>query len=151
MYPTAKPSQWINIGWLIAAIIILIKFNSFQLWGIGIGWFALGGYLIKCLEVYYWRYEFEWDKLCERKGIFTVKREYAQYYRIKSIMIEQPIALRIVGLSNIHVITSEQFKPNIKLYAVKNGMEIKDYLDNAVLKQKLEHNVHEVDMFNSNK
>ena len=66
-------------------------------------------------------------------------------------MMEQPFILRILGLSTIRVITSEQFKPTITLFAIKNGMEIKDYLDNIVLKQKLEHNVHEIDMFNTNK
>lgn len=145
-----KPSQWINIGWAILAVISLLYFNEIKIWGIGAGWIGVLVFIYKVYEVSCWHYEFDIEHICERKGVFTVSREYVQWYRIKSIMIEEPFIMRLVGLSNIHIITSEQFKPNIKLYAIKDGITVKDFLDNKVLMEKTGHQVHEVDNYHTN-
>jgi len=151
MQPPIKPSQWINIAWLGLSIFLFIFAYHIKLWNISCAWFGLGAYIFKCIETYYWVYEFDYEQMCERKGVFNVTREYINYYRVKSIKVEEPFIMRLLGLSIIHIITSEQYKPYVKLYAIKDGSTIKDFLDNIVLKNKVNHDVHEVDMFNTNK
>jgi uncharacterized membrane protein YdbT with pleckstrin-like domain len=102
------------------------------------------------IEVYCWKYEFYDDVVVEKKGIFTVTREEVYYNRIKSIMVEEPFLMRLVGLQIIHVITSEQFKPRFTFYAIEGGEHIKSLLDGLVKISRRESGLRELDIFNTN-
>ena len=143
MHLSVSPSNFINIGW---ALIIPISsyMNPF------LGILTLFIFIYKMIEVNCWRYEFYDDVVVEKKGVFTVTREEVYYSRIKSIMVEEPFLMRLVGIQIIHVITSEQFKPRFTFYAIEGGEHIKNLLDELVLMSRKNSGIRELDIFNTN-
>ena len=140
---SVSPSNFINIGW---ALIIPISsyMNPF------LGILTLFIFIYKMIEVNCWKYEFYDDVVVEKKGVFTVTREEVYYSRIKSIMVEEPFLMRLVGIQIIHVITSEQFKPRFTFYAIEGGEHIKKLLDELVLMSRKNSGIRELDIFNTN-
>ena len=143
MHLSVSPSNFINIGW---ALIIPISsyMNPF------LGILTLFIFIYKMIEVNCWRYEFYDDVVVEKKGVFSITREEVHYSRIKSIMVEEPFLMRLVGIQIIHVITSEQFKPRFTFYAIEGGEHIKKLLDELVLMSRKNSGIRELDIFNTN-
>jgi uncharacterized membrane protein YdbT with pleckstrin-like domain len=104
-----KPSQWINTGWILLGII------GFPL----VIPTLISIYMIA--HVYYWSYEFHDGYIIEQKGVFTINRTEINLHRIKSVKLVQPFLYRFVGLYNIHVISSDPFKPYMTITAVPYG------------------------------
>jgi len=113
---TLSPSQWTNLLWIIAGIL-LFQFGIFPILA-----------FIKVLEVYCWRYEFYERTIIERKGILSVTRREIHYYRIKSIKIDEPFWMRIFGLANVSIMTSDPYHPEMVLYAVPKGVELRQLI-----------------------
>lgn len=139
---TLKPSQWINIGWFILPVIA------------GAIYLPLGGVslvfaIYKYLEVDMWTYKAQIRTIEEKRGVFNISQQEVQYFRIKSIMVDEPLWMRLFGLSIVRVITSEQYKPVLVLYAVSNGDEVKKFLSNAAHEWRKELNIRDYDIFNS--
>ena len=105
-YKTVSPSQWINLGYIFFGIVGIYYVLPTLL------------AIAKILSVYYWRYEFNERTLVERKGILSVTRRELHYYRIKSISVDEPFFLRIFGLANIHIKSSDPYQPELTLIAV---------------------------------
>lgn len=131
-----RPSQWANFGWFLFAVIgcILIIPLLLGLWNF---------FVIK-----YWEYQFGERTITERKGVLSVEKTEIHYFRIKSIKVEQPFFLRIVGLSNIVIITSDPGRHNFQLYAIGNGDKIRDYIKEMTYFWRKKLNVSEHDIFN---
>ena len=138
-----SPSSWINIGWSfitpVAAYIHLY-----------LGLLFVVIFIFKQIQVYCWKYEFYDETVEEKKGVFNVTREEVHYCRIKSIMVEEPFLMRLVGLQVIHLITSEQFKPRFTFYAIEGGEHIKKLLGDIVKITRKESRLREIDIFNTN-
>lgn len=143
MHLSVSPSNFINIGWSL-----IIPISSYMNPFLGI--LTLFIFIYKMIEVNCWRYEFYDDVVVEKKGVFTVTREEVYYSRIKSIMVEEPFLMRLVGIQIIHVITSEQFKPRFTFYAIGGGEHIKNLLDELVLMSRKNSGIRELDIFNTN-
>jgi uncharacterized membrane protein YdbT with pleckstrin-like domain len=102
----------------------------------------------KYFEIETWKYNFLERTIEERKGVFSVTQEEVQYYRIKSIMIEEPLWMRFFGLCVINIITSEQFKPRLTLYAVNDGEQLKDLISDMTYQWRLKMNIRDHDIYN---
>jgi len=131
---TKSPSQWTNLGWFIFGAIFFTWYIPPIL------------AIIKYLEVSYWRYEFNERTMIERKGLFSVTRTEVSYYRIKSILIEEPAWMRIFGLSNVLIHTSDEFNHTITLYAVPNGVDLRNRIRGVVEYWRKEQGVKEFDL-----
>jgi uncharacterized membrane protein YdbT with pleckstrin-like domain len=138
---TVSPSQYANLGWLI--ITIATVFIPY------VAAFFLLIYLYRRLDYSFWEYRFYDDYVIEKKGIFNVSEEMVNYFRIKSIKVEQPFWMRLFGLSIIHVTTSEQFKPFIKFYAIENAQSFVDFLQSKTKLKRKENGIRDVDVFYS--
>ena len=68
-----------------------------------------------------------------------------QIYRVKDITLEQPIWLRLVGLSNISLISSDKSDPFITIPAIRNGDALREDISNAVEKMRRKKGVREFD------
>jgi len=134
-----QPSQWINVGWFILPIIAAALYTP-----LAIVLSIVSVY--KYIEVDTWSYIFRIRGLEERKGVFSIIQEEVQYFRIKSIMIEEPFLMRIVGLSIVHIISSERYKPNLKLYGIKNGNKLKNKINSAVYEWRDKLGVRDYDI-----
>lgn len=138
-----SPSRWITIGWIIVTPVAF-AINPF------LGILSVVALTYKLLEVSCWKYEFYDEVMVEKKGVFSITREEVHYSRIKSVMVEEPFLMRLVGLQVIHVITSEQFKPKFTFYAIEGGEHIKNLLSGLVKITRKESGLRELDIFNTN-
>jgi uncharacterized membrane protein YdbT with pleckstrin-like domain len=128
-----NPSQWINFGtyllcflfsWLVIPIFIAIwKF-----------------FLVKT-----WTLEITDQRIIEAKGIFTKTTDELELYRVKDIRLEEPFLLRIVGLSNILMNTSDRTHPIYKIPAIKNGKSVREELRLAIDIRREKKQVRETD------
>lgn len=132
---TLRPSQWINSGWILFGLVG-IPFVIPTLIA-----------LFKMLETYCHRYDFYEDHILESKGIFSVTRNETHYYRIKSILMEEPFLYRVVDIYNIHIRTSDQYNQDVLLHAVPVGKTLVDDLKRVVKLERKQHNVREFDMY----
>ena len=131
---TKSPSQWVNYLWFLFGLVLFFL------------WIPPLIAIYKFLEVYYWRYEFYERTMIERKGIFSVTRTEVSYYRIKSILVEEPLWMRIFGLSNVIIKTSDEFNNIVTLYAVPNGTELRSILREVTDQRRTEQGVKEFDL-----
>lgn len=132
---TLKPSQWLNAGWILfglAGIMFVIP-PLIAIW--------------KMIELYYHKYDFYEDHILESNGVFTVTRNEIHYFRIKSIQIDEPFLYRLVGLSSLHIKTSDQYTMEFTLKAIPVGKTLVNDLRAVVKLERKAHNVREFDMY----
>lgn len=147
---TIKPSQWINIGWFVLPVIAYYLSLKLGLKANALGGAALVIAIYKYFEVDTWTYRLGVKSIEEKRGVFNVSQQEVWYFRIKSIMVDEPLWMRLFGLSIVRVITSEQYKPVLVLYAISNGYEVKNFLSNAAHEWRKELNIRDYDIYNYN-
>lgn len=135
-----QPSQWTNIGWYALSILAMLLYFP-------LGVLITIASIYKYIEVLTWKYTCRTKGIEERKGVFSITQEEVQYFRIKSIKIDEPFLMRIVGLSIVHIISSERYKPNMVLYGIKNGVSIKDKLNAAAYEWRNKLGVRDYDIY----
>lgn len=137
---TIKPSHFMNIVWYLSPTLTFL-FPPLVFPTLIMAWY-------KYFEIETWKYNFLERTIEERRGVFSVTQEEVQYYRIKSIMIEEPLWMRFFGLCVINIITSEQFKPRLTLYAVNDGEQLKDLISDMTYQWRLKMNIRDHDIYN---
>jgi len=139
-----KPSQLVNIGWVLLFLGgIILALITQKLWlcvGSGILWFS------RWLIINCWSFRFHEKTIAERKGVFSVLTREIHYFRIKSIRFEQPFFLRIFGLSNVVLITSDPLIPMLRIYGVVDGSQIKTQIKEQISIWRRERTVKEQDI-----
>lgn len=128
-----KPSQWVNFGWFFVMIPFCWLVIPVLMWI----WNIL---VLSC-----WQFQFNDRTIAERKGVFSVLTREIHYFRIKSIRLEEPFLFRLVGLSNVTLITSDPFIPILKLYAVYDGHGLRKYIKDKTIFWRQEMGVKETD------
>ena len=78
-------------------------------------------------------------------GIFSKTTNEVELYRVKDIKLIQPFWLRILGLSNIWLDSTDHSNPTILIKGIHNGSEIKEQLRMAVDIRRDIKGVKEVD------
>jgi uncharacterized membrane protein YdbT with pleckstrin-like domain len=133
---TLRPSQWINLGWIIFGIIGF----PFILPPI------IAAY--KIIEVYTWTYTIDKDQIIEKKGVFSVYHKETNIYRIKSFRFDEPFFMRLVGIGNLYVLSSDRYQPELKMTAISKGELVWKQLSNKTLNNRKKYGVREFDLFN---
>jgi uncharacterized membrane protein YdbT with pleckstrin-like domain len=124
---TLRPSQWTNLGYVIFGVAATPLTYGISL--IIPAW--------KMIETYYTKYEFYSDRIIYRRGVFEVLTDEILLYRVKSINLHEPFLYRLIGLSNLNLITSDKYVGEIKLTAIPVGIEFRN-----VLREMVEENRH---------
>ncbi len=140
-----RPSQFVNIGWFL-----LLGLSVYGVWKTGSHWWfitpAVIIYTAKWLIIKCWSFRFHEKTIAERKGVFSVLTKEIHYFRIKSVRWEQPFWLRIFGLSNVVLITSDPLIPMLRVYAIWGGEDLKDRVKMQVSKWRRDSTVKEQDI-----
>ena len=128
-----NPSQWINFGtWILCFLFVWLVIPLFiAIW--------------KILVVMNWKWEITNQRINEEKGVFSKTTNELELYRVKDIKLEQPFLLRLVGLSNIQLTTSDRSHPHVLIPAIKNGKRLREDIRNAVEAIRDIKHVREVD------
>lgn len=141
---TLQPSQWINTGWILFGLLggfLMVFTHPF------FGIFTLFA-LYRIYEVSCWRYDFYDDIIIERKGVFLVTHRELNYYRIKSVFVEEPLLHRLVDIGNIHVVTSDKFANTFTFTGVSMVQDVANNLRGSIVKGRKRNNVREYDLYN---
>jgi uncharacterized membrane protein YdbT with pleckstrin-like domain len=133
--PTLKPSQWINLGYILFGIIASPLVIPFLVM------------IYHLLDVYYWKYEFFEEYVIERRGVFSVTRRELFYHRIKGIQHEAPFLYRLVGISNIQIVSSDPFSSFFQFTAVPKGLEISEGIREMSQSGRKRKKIKELDLF----
>ena len=129
------PSQWCN-------------FTTFVIWGIltpftlGFGLVVIAyKYLVNKTSIY----EITTERIIETKGLFSKNTDECELYRIKDIKMSEPFWLRLVGLSNLVLTSSDRSHPTIIIPAIKDGNKLREKIRTAVEERRDKKGVKEVD------
>jgi len=91
-------------------------------------------------------YEFTSERLILKKGIFNRLTDQVELYRVKDIRLEEPFLMRIFGLGNIVLVTSDKTLGDILLPAMRDSENLKDKIRHTVEKLREKKNVREMDL-----
>ncbi|MBW8323699.1 MAG: PH domain-containing protein [Prolixibacteraceae bacterium] len=115
IYAAIKVSKFICVAILFA--LIGAFFNFFFLFGVV---FALFGYL-KFLLIIYTKYSIYEETISIQKGIFSVRTDNLELYRVKDYIIEQPFLLRLFKLMIVKLYTTDLNNEIIILEGLKSS------------------------------
>jgi len=128
-----SPSQWTNFGTYVFCILFI--------WLVIPIFIALWRFLL----VKTWKIEITDQRLIEEKGVLSKKTDELELYRVKDIRLEQPFFLRLVGLSNIILATSDRTHSIVKIPAIKDGKNLREKLRVAIDARRDKKKVRETD------
>lgn len=128
------PSQWTN-------------FSSFVLCGL-FSWLIIPIFVAvwRFLQVMTTNYELTNQRLKVSHGVLSRSVEDIELYRIKDSSISQSFVQRLLGLSDIQVITSDATNKNARLRSIRNGNELKEKIRDLSENERRIKRVREVDM-----
>ncbi|WP_299604012.1 PH domain-containing protein [uncultured Aquimarina sp.] len=128
------PSQWMNFMFYICCVILIVVF--------GLGLILA---LWKFLDTKYNKVTITDQRIIEKRGILSISTNQLELYRVKDIRLEQPLILRIFGLSNIILTTSDSTDPLYILKGIEEGNTLTEKIRIAVDRRRDVKGVKELD------
>lgn len=145
----ASPSQWTKLGTYALSLVLAV--GAVALGIIYLPWLAL--LLFIPVGIAGWTYlnvrarvyELTTERLRFYSGVFDRHIEEIELYRIKDFTIDKPFLLRIFGLGNVHIITSDRSRPSVELHGITGARDVRNQLRHHVEQVRDEKGVREVD------
>ena len=124
---TARPSQITNLVYfIIFAITIILP-------------------IYRYLKTRFTIYSFSENRITLKTGILSQKIDETELYRVRDYTIYKPLLLRIFGLGNLEIVTSDKTHPKIFFYAIKDCENVMSLLRNKVEEARKKTGTKEVD------
>ena len=101
--------------------------------------------LIVYLRTRFTIYELTEERFREKTGILSQKIEELELYRVRDYTVEKPFIMRLFGLGNLILITSDKTNPKIYLYAIRNVESVRDVFRKNVEATRKKTGTKEVD------
>lgn len=101
--------------------------------------------LVPVLQILCTSYELTDERLIVSSGILSRIREEIELYRVKDYKVIEPLYLRVFGLSNIELITSDRTTHIVYLKAISDGHKLTDMIRENVEKMRVSRGVREID------
>lgn len=119
---SGTPSQVTNLGVYILCVVISL---STMLTGafVCIPW-AIWVYL----SVKNQRFELTSQRLKVHSGVFSKKTDELELYRVKDTKFDQPLFLRLFGLGNVVIVSTDSTTPISKITAIKDAQELREQI-----------------------
>jgi uncharacterized membrane protein YdbT with pleckstrin-like domain len=141
---TVKPSQLINIVWVfLGGLSLSIAHSTGQYW---VGLFCLIP-LYKILDYACWTYDIYDDRIVESRGVFSVTTREVYFHRIKSVMMERPFWMRVLGVGSIMVRSSDQFTSYFMIYGIDDVEEFEEDFQDVIQDRRKENGMKEYEVF----
>lgn len=144
-----NPSQVTNLGvYLVCAVIaagvvaagVLISPQAF--WALIV---PAAIALWKYLELECFRYTVTTERVGLRRGILTKRTDSIELYRVKDTTVIEPFFLRLFGLADIVLSSSDRTTPLLVLHAIPNGLNLREKIRASVERLRVQKSVREVD------
>jgi len=130
-----SPSQWINFPFYLVCTLLSVVFGLGILMAIWKYYDTKKNYL-----------EITNQRIIEHRGIFSITTNELELYRVKDIRHLQPFWLRVLGLSNVQLETTDHSSPVMLIKGLANGKEIKEKLRIAIDLRRDLKAVREIDV-----
>jgi uncharacterized membrane protein YdbT with pleckstrin-like domain len=107
---TGHPSQWQNLGWFLACLLLLPI--PFALW--------------KWLETRHTVYTLTDQRLKFIRGVLSRTTEDLELYRVRDTRFEQGFFERLLGLGRIRLYTTDETSPEIVLPYIADAEGVRE-------------------------
>lgn len=91
-------------------------------------------------------YELTTQRLRKSSGIFDRKVDELELFRVKDYAMEQPFLLRVLGLGNLTLVTSDASTPTVAIKAIPGVEDLREKLRQAVQSERDRKRVRELDV-----
>jgi uncharacterized membrane protein YdbT with pleckstrin-like domain len=116
----ASPSQWLNFGpFLVGGLFFWLVVPA--VWAF---W--------RYLQVRSTKYRMSTQRLSIKTGVFNIQAIDVEHYRIKDHTLDQPFFLRLAGLGNVEIVTSDATYHHLTLRAIRGPEALRDQLRASV-------------------
>jgi uncharacterized membrane protein YdbT with pleckstrin-like domain len=128
------PSQWVNLPWYILWLLLF--------------WLVIPLFILlwQWLVIRTTVYELTSERLKLRRGVLNKHLDEVELYRVRDYKFEQPFFLRLFGLGNILLQTSDRSHPSVRLRAVRGGEQLYERVRAAVEESRARKGVRELDV-----
>ncbi len=147
-------SQWVHFWFYLFCLILL--------GGIGFGATLLAvptaglSYLALLLPLIMWiirwwvtkttEYELTTQRFKIRSGVLNRRLDELELFRVRDYAMNQPLLLRMLGLGNLTITTSDATTPTIAMRAIPNVEQVRELLRNAVQSERDRRRVRALDL-----
>ena len=145
-----SPSQFTNFGTYLACALVAVAVVAA---GVLIAPQALWVLLVplavavwRYLELRFFRYTVSTDRVGLTRGVLTRRTDSIELYRVKDTTLIEPFFLRLFGLSDVVLSSSDRTTPLLVLHAVPNGLALREQIRANVERLRVQKSVREVDM-----
>ncbi|MDD5200780.1 MAG: PH domain-containing protein [Terrimicrobiaceae bacterium] len=91
-------------------------------------------------------YELTTQRLRITRGILNRRLDEIELYRVKDYVMEQPLLLRLLGLGNVTILTSDVSTPTVAIRAIAGVEAMREKLRAAVQSERDRKRVRELDV-----
>jgi uncharacterized membrane protein YdbT with pleckstrin-like domain len=149
---SGSPSQFKNVGsYFVAAVLMLgIVFGTMvvKFWPPGLGFVGVPILYIflRRMAVRSQVFELTSERLLISRGVLSRTTNSLELYRVKDMRIVQPLALRMVGLENIVLITSDENSPHVVIDHIPSSLHLSDQIRTHVEACRVSKGTREVEL-----
>lgn len=131
---TTHPSVWMRGNrWAVAILLAPLVIGLF--YGAWLYWSA------HCTE-----YKLTTERLIWTRGVFSRRQDQVELYRVRDVSMNQPFYLRLLGLGNVMVLSSDISTPNDHLLAVKQPRDVEELVRAAVEGNRNRRGIRAIDI-----
>lgn len=146
---TGSPSQFTNTGnFLIAAVgllaVVVVAIMITMVLAVLV-LVPLGFAFWKWMQVRCMKYELTSERIRSTQGVFSLRREELELYRVKDSSMIQPFIQRLFSLGSIVLMTSDRTDPEFVIPAIKDPNGLLDEIRKYVEIRRDQKRVREVD------
>jgi uncharacterized membrane protein YdbT with pleckstrin-like domain len=129
-----SPSQVTNLGlYLLCAVLFFLVVPIF---------YAIWRWIVtRCL-----RYSVTDQRVRVTEGVFNKRTDSLELYRVKDVVLLEPFGLRLFGLGNIELRTSDMNTPLLVLRAVPTAQSLREKILIATEARRQARGVRELDV-----
>jgi uncharacterized membrane protein YdbT with pleckstrin-like domain len=147
-------SQWVHFWYYLFCVVLAVGIAFAAtipaLFTGGLAYLALIIPLLMWL-IRWWvtkctHYELTSQRLRIRTGILNKVVDELELFRVKDYSMEQPFLLRLIGLGNISMVSSDASHPNVALRAIPGVEDVREKLRTAVQAERDRRRVRELDV-----
>lgn len=97
------------------------------------------------LQTHFHRYTVTTERLSEGIGVFNRSTEELELYRVKDISMQEPFALRMFGLSDVVLSTSDRTTPIVIIHGIRDGRKLVNIIRKHTEIMRARKGVREID------
>ena len=127
---TGTSSQLKNLGVFLLGILIIPI--PWALW--------------RWLQVKHRVYQLTNERLLITSGVLNKTTEALELYRVRDLQVSQPFFLRLFGLQNIHLLTTDSSTPEVIIDYIPSDLKLPDKVRNQVEQCRVAKRVREIDI-----